>query len=179
MATELTTRWAQSERDGWLCRLYGEDNDDGTRELPPQSVQASLVKVIDGLLTDTTSPRDAAVKTIPLLSPEDDTPFMNLIGLCLHAAERFADEKILQTLVDYFVTLVGLSNAANEPHEATHSNMRGEKQRVEPIEITEFGDDGGLLKELPNFSISLTESLQGESYGMKPHDLIRLFVFVG
>jgi hypothetical protein len=177
MAIELTTSWAQGERDGWLCRLYGEDNDDGTRELPPQSVQASLVKIIDGLLTDTTSPRDAAVKTIPLLSPEDDTPFMNLIGLCLHAAESFADEKILQTLVDYFVTLVGLSNATNECPKSTQANIRGEKQQVKPIEITEFGDDGGLLKELPNFSISLTESLQGESYGMKLQDLIRLLDF--
>jgi hypothetical protein len=178
MAIELTTSWAQGERDGWLCRLYGEDNDDGTSELPPQSIQASLVKIIDGLLTNTTSPRDAAVKTIPLLSPENDTPFMNLIGLCLHAAESFADENILQALVDYFVTLVGLSSAANERLETTQPNMREEEQQVEPIGITGSKNDGGLLKELPNFSIGLTESLQGKSYGMKSQTPIRPLDFL-
>ncbi|KAF1830462.1 hypothetical protein BDW02DRAFT_534015 [Decorospora gaudefroyi] len=133
----MASAWAQTQREGWLSSLYGQESGDGIRSLSNNSVQSQLINVLEGLLASTLSPKDAATKTASLIMSQKDvnTPWSNTIGMCLKAAEDFADEKELQALVDLLVELASLPDAINE--------------------------GGKLWSELPEFSWNLTESFQG------------------
>ena len=159
----MASSWAQTQREGWLCDLYGKDSSDGTRKLPSESVQSQLVNVIDDLLSGTSSPKDSAAKTASLvMSQKDvDTPWSNLLGLYLNAAEKFADEKALRVLVDYIVELANLPDAINEGPETKTFDAGGRILSIEPGQAIEF-DEGKLWRDLPRFSSDLTESFQGE-----------------
>lgn len=158
----MASGWAQTQREGWLRDLYGVDSSDGTRKLPDESVQSQLVSVIDGLLSGTSSPKDSAAKTASLIMSQEDvgTPWSNLLGLYLNAAEKFADEKALRALADYIVQLANLPDAVNEGPEAKILDEGGRTVRVEPGETVVF-EEGKLWSDLPRLSYNVTESFQG------------------
>ncbi|KAF1849219.1 uncharacterized protein K460DRAFT_415625 [Cucurbitaria berberidis CBS 394.84] len=163
----MTSTWAQTQRDGWLCDLYGIDSSDGTRSLPNDSVQSQLVSVLEAVLSGTSSPKDAAAKTALLIMSQVDvgTPWCNLVGMYLDAAQTFGDDKELRALVDYFVELAKLPDAVNEgPGTKTLDIGGGQIRRIEPGQTVAF-EEGILWSDLPTFSWNVTERFQGpESY---------------
>lgn len=156
----MTSDWAQTN---CLCNLYGEDNGNGIRKLPNGSVQSQLVSVIDHLLSHKASPKEAAAKTSFVIMSQRDigTPWSNVLGLCLDAAEEFEDEKELEALGDYIVDLASLPDAINEGSEVKTFDVGGETFRIEPGQAVVF-EEGKLWRDLPMFSPNVTESFQGE-----------------
>jgi len=154
----MTASWAQTERSGWLCKLYGKIDESGSKKLPEESVQSQIVGILEVLLSFDTSPKDSAAKTASLiLSREDvDTPWNNLLGLILDAAENFTEEKELGALVDYVVELASLPDAVNEAPETKIL----EKLSIEPGQAIVF-EEGKLWSDLPGFSANVTERFQG------------------
>lgn len=137
----LSSDWAQSQRNGWLCYLYGEDTGTGTKELPAQSIQSQLVTILSNLIDKELSPTECATKTAVLLRDESDFRGFcnNLWGMYFGAVEHFASEDVLQALVYYIVALAQLPDAMNDGH------------------------DEGLWKDLPDFKLNLVERFQGTS----------------
>ncbi|KAF2196096.1 hypothetical protein GQ43DRAFT_445421 [Delitschia confertaspora ATCC 74209] len=158
----MTSHWAQTQREGWLCDLYGKDSGDGTRKLPNKSVQSQLVSVLDNLLSGKSSPKESAAKTASLIMSQEnvDIPWNNLLGLYLDAVEKFADEKDLKALVDYIVELASLPDAVNEGPETKTLDVGGKTLRIEPGQAVVF-EEGTLWRDLPRFSSNVTESFQG------------------
>ncbi|KAH7399418.1 hypothetical protein BKA66DRAFT_556248 [Pyrenochaeta sp. MPI-SDFR-AT-0127] len=155
----MTSTWAQTN---WLCDVYGEDRGDGTRKLPNGSVQSQLLSIIDDLLLHKSSPKDSAAKTSSLILSQQDigTPWSNVLGLCLNAAENFEDKKDLKALGDYMVELASLPDAINEGAEPKTLDVGGETSRIEPGQAVVF-EEGKLWRDLPMFSWNVTESFQG------------------
>ncbi|EDU42401.1 hypothetical protein TUN199_06660 [Pyrenophora tritici-repentis] len=113
----MASEWAQSQREGWLCQLYGKDSVDDTRSLPSDSVQSKLVTILEKLLSNQTTPKDAATETASLILSQEDTETLwnNLWGLYLNAAETFGEEQELGALVDYIVELASVPDASGLP----------------------------------------------------------------
>jgi len=158
----MASEWAQSQREGWLCKLYGQDSSDGTRKLPNDSVQSRLVSVLENLLSGKTIPKDAATETASLIMSQEDvgTPWNNLLGLYFSAAEAFGNEHELGALVNYVVELASLPDANNEGQETKTADIGGEVLRIKPSEAVVLGEDR-LWSGLPQFSQNVTESFQG------------------
>lgn len=159
----MASEWARSQREGWLCYLYGEDNEDGTRTLSRDSVQYQLVDVLEHLLSFETSAKDAAAQTAFIMMAQKDvgTPWSNHMGMHLKAAESFDNEKVLQALVDYLVELATLPDTIHKgPELKTVETNQGTKEVElgQPIDI----DGSALWRDLPEYSMNLGESLQGE-----------------
>ncbi|CAE7188779.1 hypothetical protein P3342_008998 [Pyrenophora teres f. teres] len=113
----MASKWAQSQREGWLCKLYGKYSVDDTRSIPSDSVQSKIVTVLENLLSNQTTPKDAATETASLILFREDaeTLWNNLWGLYLSAAETFGEEQELGALVDYIVELASLPDASSLP----------------------------------------------------------------
>lgn len=168
MAT--VTDWAQSQRKGWLCELYGKDDTvTGARHLPTSSAQYRLVTILTDALSGTISSLESAKRTDSLVTTciyvDAGMLFMNLLGLHFSAAETLNDEVILQCLADYMVELASLPDAINKGPiaqviEAIDKGDSKEK-RIEVGEVFELGDEGVLWRDLPGFGWNLTESFQG------------------
>ncbi|TKA22185.1 hypothetical protein B0A50_08351 [Salinomyces thailandicus] len=143
----LSSDWAQSQRNGWLCYLYGEDTGTGTKELPAQSIQSQLVTILSNLIDKELSPTECATKTAVLLRDESDFRGFcnNLWGMYFGAVEHFASEDVLQALVYYIVALAQLPDAMNDGH------------------------DEGLWKDLPDFKLNLVERFQGPEQYTRKH----------
>jgi hypothetical protein len=159
----MTAEWARSQREGWLCELYGVDNEDGTRVLPPDGVQFKLVSIMEKLLSFDISPSDAAAQTAALITTEKDvlTPASNLVGIYYGAVQDMDDEKILGVLVDYLAELASLPDAINEGPE-TKIVWTGLGDRyIEPGQPIVF-ESGKLWSDLPEWGWNLTEILQGK-----------------
>ncbi|KAJ4990054.1 hypothetical protein SVAN01_04517 [Stagonosporopsis vannaccii] len=166
----MAKEWARDEREGWLCHLYGKDDEEGARNLPPDSVQHRLVDGLEGLLSHDVSPEDAAMQTASLIMSQEEisTPWANHIGLHLKATESFDDEKILQALADYLVELASLPDAIHKGPQAKTIELDSGFEQVEldrPIEI----DGHTLWRDLPGYSMNLTESLQGPEQYLEVH----------
>jgi len=160
----MTSEWAQTQRGGWLCDLYGKNNDDGTQKLPNDSVQSRLVTVLENLLAKKTAPKDAATETASIIMSQEDigTPWSNLLGLYLSAAETFEDEQDLEALVDYIVELASLPDARNEGLETKTMDMGGEVLHIQPGHAVIQGETK-LWSGLPQFSLNVAESFQDRS----------------
>ena len=171
----MASTWAQSQREGWLARLYGagsgggssEDSDEDTKALSTESVQWQLVGVIENLLLGNASPKDLAANTASLIMSSDDpeTLWSNHLGIYLSAAQTFADEKELKALVDYIVELASLPDAVNDSS-VVKTWTSGEGERVTQV-CVKPGEEivhifGKLWRELPQFGMNLTERFQGE-----------------
>lgn len=159
----MASEWAKSEREGWLCQLYGIDQDDGTRILPPDSIQSRMVDVLERVMSLDVSPKEGAAQTASLIMEQEDvdTPWNNHLGLHLHAAEVFDDEKVLEALVEYLIELASLPDAIHDgPDSRTFQTSYGTVQ-IEPGQPIET-EDGRLWRDLPGYPINLTERLQGE-----------------
>ncbi|KAF2995804.1 hypothetical protein E8E13_000632 [Curvularia kusanoi] len=162
--------WAESQRSGWLCQLYGTGSEDGTRSLPPDCIQSRLLSVLESLLSFAITPSEAAAQTTSLILTQKDvhTPWSNHIGLYYGAAHDFEDGRVLNILVDYLAELASLPDAINEGPEAkTTSTSFGDKH-IEPGQPIVF-ETGKLWSDLPEFSWHLTESLQGPEQYLKYH----------
>jgi hypothetical protein len=159
----MSSTWAQSQRQGWLCNLYGKNHSDGTRTLPNDCVQSQLIGCLDSLLSKRSSAQDAAAETASLImSQEDvDTPWSNLLGLYLSAAETFGEQDILVLLVEYIVKLANLPDAINEGPVERILDEGGITRRVEPGQVVVF-EEGTLWRDLPRFQRELTERFQGK-----------------
>ncbi|KAH7138740.1 hypothetical protein B0J11DRAFT_515198 [Dendryphion nanum] len=159
MSISLKTSWAQSLYDTRLSNISN-----GQTQQPIESVQLSLLKALDDLLSLEDSPEGVATKSASIVISQNEPPLMNLIGLTLNAAENIADEKRLQVLVDYFVALASLPDAVNESAYPMLLDMGGWKKTIEPGRIVVFAE-GTMWKDLPGFAWNLTERLQGpEAY---------------
>ncbi|KAH8731032.1 hypothetical protein GQ44DRAFT_809006 [Phaeosphaeriaceae sp. PMI808] len=158
----MTSNWAQTQHEGWLCELYGKDRNDGTRKLPHESVQSQLIDTLDELLSGKYSSKDSATKTATLIMSQRDvdTPWNNLIGLYLNVVSSFANEKSLGALAGYIVELANLPDAVNEGPEAKISDVGGMELRIEPGQAIGI-EVGKLWRDLPGFSWNLTENFQG------------------
>lgn len=67
------------------------------------------------------------------MSQEDiGSPWSNVLGLCLDATEKFADENDLRALADYTVELTSLPDTVNESSEAKTLDAGGETLYIEP-----------------------------------------------
>jgi len=171
------TDWAQQQREGWLCELYGKyDSITGTRHLSIFSAQSQLVTILTDALSGNISSSESAKRTNSLVTTCTDvdagTLFMNFLGLHFSAAETLNDEVPLQRLVDYMVELASLPDAINNGTTAQIIEVieRGDskEKRIKVGEVFELGDDGRLWRDLPGFGWNLTESFQGKS-GRCPH----------
>jgi hypothetical protein len=172
----MASTWTQSHCEGWLARFYGEksgeDNgdysDEDTKVLSKESVHWQLVGVIENLLLCNASPKETAAKTASLIvsSENPEIAWSNHLGIYLSAAETFTDEKELKVLVDYIVELASLPDAVNEgPKTKTWTSEQGETVNQEVCvkpgeEIVLSG--GRLWRDLPEFSMNVTERFQGE-----------------
>ncbi|KAF2871798.1 hypothetical protein BDV95DRAFT_572856 [Massariosphaeria phaeospora] len=157
--------WAQSQRSGWLCRLYGspDASASGARTLSPLTVQSRLLDIVEAALIGTSAPADAAVATASLIMSQEDvsTPWANLTGLWLNAAESLADKQELRTLVEYVVAVAGLPDAVNEgPGVKVVDTGGGLISRIEPGQAV---CDGKLRfwQDLPSYSWTLGDVFQG------------------
>lgn len=159
----MASKWAQTQRDGWLCDLYGKENEDGARVLPPKSIQHQLLNVLEGLLSLDTPPSDAAAQTASLIITQKDinTPWSNHIGMYYDAVRNFDDEKVLRALVDYLAELASLPDAINEGPKTKIIWTSLGNRHIEPGQPI-FLDEGKLWSDLPEFSWNLTELLQGK-----------------
>jgi len=159
----MAREWARAEREGWLDRLYARDNEDGTRTLQPDSVQHRLLDNLEALLSHNISPKDAAAQTASLIMGEmdTDTPWSNNVGLHLKAAQAFDDEKVLQALVDYIIELASLPDPIHEAHEQKTVGTPLGIEYVNPGGPVEI-DSRVLWRSLPDYSMTLSEWLQGE-----------------
>lgn len=158
----MASEWAKSQREGWLCTLYGNDSDDGTRKLSQDSIQSRLVEIFEKLMADESSPKHAAKETASLILSQNDvgTPWNNFLGLYLSAAESSEDDESLDALSDYIVALASLPDAVNESSGKKTLDTGGRVLHVEPGQAFAF-DEGVLWRDLPGFSWNLTESFQG------------------
>jgi len=167
------TNWAQSQRKGWLCELYGKDDTTTTtttRRLPPSSAQSHLVTILTDTLSGHSAAAESARKTDALFTTcievEANTLFMNLLGLQFAAAETLDDQVLLQRLVDYMVELASLPDAVNSKPGVQVIEViemgEGKERRIEVGEVFELGEDGRLWRDLPGFGWNLTERFQGE-----------------
>lgn len=159
----MAREWAKAEREGWLDRLYGRDNEDGTRTLQPESIQHRLLDNLEALLSHNVSPKEAAAQTLSLIMSEVDTgtPWSNNIGLHLKAAQAFDDERVLQALVDYIVELASFPDSI---YEGLDRKTIGTPVGIEHVKLdgTVEIDSRVLWRELPDYSMTLSEWLQGE-----------------
>ena len=159
----MAAEWARMQREGWLCKLYGVDNEDGTRVLPPDGVHVKLVSIMEKLLSLDISPSDAATRTAALIITQKDvhTPVSNLVGMYYGAVQDIDDEKILVVLVDYLAELASLPDAINEGPETKIVWTGLGEQFVEPGQPIVF-ETGKLWSDLPEWGWNLTEILQGK-----------------
>lgn len=159
----MAAEWARTQREGWLCELYGVDNEDGTRVLPPDGVQYNLVSIMEKHLSFDISPSDAAAQTASLIMTQKDveTPACNLVGIYYSAVQDIDDENILGVLVDYLVELAGLPDAINKGPETKIVGTGLGDRYIEPGQPIIF-ESGKLWSELPEFGWNLTEILQGK-----------------
>ncbi|KAH6615373.1 hypothetical protein C7974DRAFT_367648 [Boeremia exigua] len=158
----MASDWARSQREGWLCRLYGTGEDDDNRVLPPDSIQARILNVLEGLLLQNISPRDAAAQTASHILSEEDisTPWSNHVGMHLHAVQNFSDEETLRLLAAYLIELASLPDAITSgPGPKTIETALG-RETIEPGQRIEL-DGGTLWSGLPEYSWNLSESFQG------------------
>ncbi|KAF2123510.1 hypothetical protein P153DRAFT_328083 [Dothidotthia symphoricarpi CBS 119687] len=155
----MTSNWARSQGQGWLRSLFGQDITEPLKEHPLQ-----IFHILEDLMSHKASSKDSATKTASLVASHPDA-YWDLIGIYLGAAVRIADEDALRALVDYIVELASLPNAFNESQEAVvvdHVGYAGASVRIEPGELLAMGDGGKKLwRDLPNFSMEITERLQG------------------
>lgn len=157
----MAVAWAQSQREGWLCQLYGKDHQDGTRTLPTDCVQAHILGVLEKLLTTDLSPGDAASQTASLILAQEDvgTPWSNHIGLYYHAVQNIDNEDILKILIDYLAELASLPDAINEGPGVKIVEV--DNARIEPGQPVRVAG-GKLWRDLPEFNWNLSEIFQGE-----------------
>ncbi|OSS45656.1 hypothetical protein B5807_09490 [Epicoccum nigrum] len=166
----MAAEWIQMQREGWLCQLYGVDNEDGTRVLPPNGVHVKLVSIMEKLLSMDISPSDAATQTAALVMTQKDvhTPASNLVGIYYGAVQDIDDEKISGVLVDYLAELASLPDAINEGPEMKIVWTGLGDEYVEPGQPIVF-ETGKLWRDLPEFGWNLTEILQGPEQYLKMH----------
>lgn len=159
----MASEWAQSQREGWLCKLYGEDNEDGTRVLPADCIQSQLLSVLESLLSLDISPSNAAAQTASLILTQEDvgTPWSNHIGMYYGAVQNINDENVLTILVDYLAELASLPDAINKGPGVKMVEV--DNNRFEPGQPIEI-EGGKLWRDLPEFSWNLTEILQGKHH---------------
>lgn len=160
----MSNEWTQTQRKGWLCKLYGTSIDDGTRALQHDTVQSQLLDVLDELISHKLPPNDAAIQTASKVLAQADvsTPWANIVGLVLNAAETFDDETVLQALIDYLAELASLPDAINDgPGVKTIDVGGGEIWHVQPGQTIRFAE-GQLWRDLPMYSWNVTEHFQGE-----------------
>lgn len=170
----MVTHWASSLRAGWLFSAYDEDGDDGIRKIPDESVELQLLNALEDLLLARVSPKDSAAKTAYLIMSEEDIDqwWYSLWTMYFDAVEKLEDEKHSKALVDYVVELASLPDAVNEgPGTKTIEECGGKKVRIEAGQTVVFEGWGTLWRDLPQFSIYFTDTLQGEEF------LVRLLRF--
>jgi hypothetical protein len=154
--------WAKTLRNG-LARFHGEggesfaDYEPGVRELNPRSRQSRLVAVLERLLATESTPQEAAAETEVIVMENPDQLFAILTGIYFSAVEAFADEVVMQQLVDYLVTLAKLPDAINTTSAAFEIDGTA---YVQPGEIVELAD-GRLWCDLPGFDRQISQSFQG------------------
>lgn len=153
--------WVTSQ-ERWLCRLYGKDGDNGTRQLPPSSVQAQMLNVVRDIVSGTILPKDAAERTSSLMMSQADVGCVqNLIGIFYGAVEIFEDERISQALDDFIVALASLPDAINHSHEPKVVDVGGgQTVFLQPGETMTI-EGQAFWRDLPYFSMNLTERFQG------------------
>lgn len=155
--------WAQSQREGWLAELYGEDITEDVRQLKPESAQSQLVSVLEDLLSRTCTVTQAVERTQQLVLSEPGKLFANLTGIYFSAVKFFADEGTTRVLVDYIVALAKLPDAVNEGPEPMVIDLGGDRTySIQPGEVIDPGD-GKLWRTLPGFSMYISEESQGTS----------------
>ena len=160
----MASEWTKSQHEGWLAQLYGQEQNDGTRLLQPDTVQSRQLDIIDDLIWFRVSPTDAASKTSALVLSHAavGTIWLNTIGMIINAAETIDDEKVAAALVNFFGELASLPDAVNPGSEV----MTADGDGPNPLRI-ETGQrvllqQGKLWKTLPDYSWNVTETFQGE-----------------
>jgi hypothetical protein len=160
----MTSDWINSQREGWLTQLYGEECGDGTRVLHPDTVQSRQLDIIEDLISFRVSAEEAASRTASLVLSQTNvgTIWVNITGLVVNAAETIDDEKVSAALIDFLVELASLPDAINPGPEVMMVDDEGHKpSRIEPGQpVVMMG--GKLWIDLPQYSWTVTETFQGK-----------------
>jgi hypothetical protein len=159
----MTSGWARTQGVGWLYRLVFPDEE----EVQEKSTTRQIFRILEDLMSHKASSKDLATETASLVA-SNPAAWDDVLGIYLSAAEKVADEDALKALVDYIVQLASLPDAFNESHEALivdHIGYAGTSVRIEPGEPLVIGDGGKRLwRDLPNFSMNITERFQGKLF---------------
>lgn len=169
--------WAREQREGWLARLYGEADKDTTdvKRLSTDSVQSHLVTALCHVLSGEVRTAESVEHAADLVvsQREPSIPFANLQGMCLHAAEAFSDEAALERLADWLVALAHLPDALNHSTEGMIESQTMLPDGTWGTRVIKPGkpirlEEGLLWRDLPGFSMNVTERTQGpEQYLIK------------
>jgi hypothetical protein len=153
----------QIHRNERRKKLYNVD----MTKLKPESTEAQLVTIIDGMILSDHTPESAAAKaaTIVLGEAMPEDPYAELLRIPFHAA-LFLDEPGLRKLVDFLIALANLPDAINTsstPKTATtfHPEVKDGILSFRPGDTIVF-ENGVLWKDLPNWKMNVTETHQGQ-----------------
>lgn len=152
-----------TQRTERFRQLYNAD----MTALDSQSTTAQLVTIVDDMVLGDQTPKAAAehAAQLILVENEPEKPYVSLLAIPHHAALHTEDESVLKKLVDFMTALANLPDAINEssqPKTATTYNpeVKSGILRFQPGEAIVF-ENGALWRDLPNWSMMITESHQG------------------